>query len=259
MTVVYLTGVLNDGSAYHPSVPKDPSKTIAVYKGIGTTISLSVIYPNGSPVDLTNRRIVLTVRRSTLDDEVILQTDGSIAWGNEAKNKADILIAGILTRTWEGTKYVYDIWCLEESGDIEVVVPTSRLFLSPSVSNLVDADAGAPSEFLGPATAAGVPTSANKRMTAENTTADGDLACATAVVETPIMDSHVTVRINGLSESVGDGAKDGACYFSGDGGTTARSISDIVQGDLLYWVGSIAEYQLTTDDVVDFDYDVGAA
>jgi hypothetical protein len=64
------------------------------------------------------------------------------------------------------------------------------------------------------------------------------------------------VRVNGLDVSVGDAAKTSACYVSGDGGTTARAMRAIVAGDLLYWVGSVAGFQLATTDVVDFLYPV---
>jgi hypothetical protein len=92
------------------------------------------------------------------------------------------------------------------------------------------------------------------------TTAAGALAWAPAVATTPAVSStaggYFDVRVNGLDVSVGDAAKTSACYVSGDGGTTARAMRAIVAGDLLYWVGSVAGFQLATTDVVDFLYPV---
>jgi hypothetical protein len=101
-------------------------------------------------------------------------------------------------------------------------------------------------------------------MTASTTTNDGDLACATAVTRTPATSStnggYGGVRVNGLHVVVGDGTKTGAdCYFSGDGGTTARAMKSIVAGDQLYWQHTIAGYNLdAATDKVDFVLDTAA-
>ena len=94
----------------------------------------------------------------------------------------------------------------------------------------------------------------NKKMAAEVTVNDEDEACATGITTTPR--GYVIVAVNGHSHTVGDGAKTSDCYFSGDGGTTARTISAIVSGDKLYWVGSVALYQLQATDIIDFNYSV---
>jgi hypothetical protein len=94
-------------------------------------------------------------------------------------------------------------------------------------------------------------------MAAQATTADGDLAVTTAIAATPRSDSNVKVEINGVNVEIGDGVKVGVeSYFSGDGGTTARTISAIQAGDQLYWNGSVAGYELVSADRVTFRYDV---
>jgi hypothetical protein len=105
----------------------------------------------------------------------------------------------------------------------------------------------------------GSPTKLNKSMSAQNTTADGQLACAVAVAALPI--GYVGVDVNGVSYDPGDGTKVGVpCYFSGDGGTTARAQGAIEIGDLLYWNGSVAGFQLyggappPAVDLIDFIY-----
>jgi hypothetical protein len=101
---------------------------------------------------------------------------------------------------------------------------------------------------------AGVGTSvvSNKNMTANVTVADFDEACSVTIVAMPKRDGYVEARVNGLGEAVGDGVKTLSCYFSGDGGSTARAIAAIAAGDKLYWVGSVAGYQLATTDKIDF-------
>lgn len=107
-----------------------------------------------------------------------------------------------------------------------------------------------------PATSAPVPTTSNKYMTAVVTTANGDVACNTAIASTPTNDGFVLVLINADNPELGDGVKTKDCYFSGDSGVTARAFVDITTGDKLYWNGSIAGYQLAATDKVTFQYTV---
>lgn len=104
----------------------------------------------------------------------------------------------------------------------------------------------------------GVPTSSNKNMAANVTSSDGDIATSTAVANTPRSDSHVFAEINGQPCQVADGEAQRAaseCYFSGDGGTSARFIKDVVAGDFLFWNGTVAGYELVAPDRISFDYD----
>jgi hypothetical protein len=96
---------------------------------------------------------------------------------------------------------------------------------------------------------------ANKDMTASVTTADNQLACSTAMVNANYGGGYITVTVNGQAQKVGDGTKVGVdCYFSGDSGATARAFSAVVAGDLLYWNGSVAGWQLSATDTIDFSY-----
>lgn len=105
---------------------------------------------------------------------------------------------------------------------------------------------------------------ANKQMAASTTVSDGDLACATAVATTPATPSaaggYVGVQVNGVNHLVGDGTKVAVdCYFSADGGATARALQAVVAGDLLYWNGSVAGFQLAAaTDTVSFFYEVSS-
>jgi hypothetical protein len=72
---------------------------------------------------------------------------------------------------------------------------------------------------------------------------------------TPFLDSMVHVKINGIEVNLGNGARTKDCYFSNDGGLTAKGIKNIAAGDELFWNGGIAGYELDPSDDIDFEYD----
>jgi hypothetical protein len=100
-------------------------------------------------------------------------------------------------------------------------------------------------------TAGGGSAISNKGMTAEVTTADGDLACTAAMGFNA--KGYVQVFVNGIKVDVA-GDKTGDCYFSADDGTTAKGLNSVMADDQLFWNGSIAQYELAATDVLDFDY-----
>jgi phage-related tail fiber protein len=99
-------------------------------------------------------------------------------------------------------------------------------------------------------------TTSNKEMAASLTTADFQVACATTLVAAPARGGHIGVLVNGRQTVVGNGVKTKSCYFSADSGTTAKTFANLAAGDTLYWVGSVAGYQLATTDLIDFNYEV---
>jgi len=109
--------------------------------------------------------------------------------------------------------------------------------------------------------ASGVPNINNKNMTASVTTADGDPAFATPLAALPTTTSYVEVNVNGIQVPVqttaGAPAAPFFCYFSDDGGTTAKGMGpggNIASGDVLYWRGSSAGYELDANDRGDFNF-----
>lgn len=87
----------------------------------------------------------------------------------------------------------------------------------------------------------------------------GDAAAVSGCVmaATPGLNGYVRVFVNGAAVSLGDGLTTGSeCYFSDDGGLTAKAVADITVGDQLYWNASVAGYDLDEDDLVEFDYEV---
>jgi len=107
------------------------------------------------------------------------------------------------------------------------------------------------------ATPSGNAVNTNKEMTAAVTVADFDNACATAIASTPASGSYVQVSVNGQLQDVGDGVRTNSCYFSSvaSAGAVARAISAIVATDKLYWVQSVAGFNLAATDKISFFYD----
>ena len=102
-------------------------------------------------------------------------------------------------------------------------------------------------------TEVGIGTGIDLNKVSAITEADGD-STGIAITFTPFHDSIVTVKVNGIEINLGDGVKTEATYFSNDEGLTARLIADIEAGDLLYWNGSIAGYELDAADDIDISY-----
>ena len=103
-------------------------------------------------------------------------------------------------------------------------------------------------------TETGIKTYVDLNQSSAETTADGDPTGIT-ITYTPYADSVVTVKINGIEVNLGDADLLEDCYFSVDGGTSARAMADITAGDSLYWNGSKAGYQLDASDDIDISYE----
>ena len=98
---------------------------------------------------------------------------------------------------------------------------------------------------------------ADKELAPANTSGD-NFDTTINIGATPVGDRYIQVFVNGLKVVLGDASKLKDCYFSPDGGSTARALGSIVSGDDFIWNGDIADYDLETDDSVDLDYDIVA-
>lgn len=86
--------------------------------------------------------------------------------------------------------------------------------------------------------------------TASATSSDGD-ATGYAIDSqlNPAADTHFLVFVNGIAVDL-TSDKLGDCYFSNDSGATALSLTAVQPSSTLHWNGSIAGYQLDTDDQI---------
>jgi len=93
--------------------------------------------------------------------------------------------------------------------------------------------------------------SADQFEAASATAADGATS-GVSIAATP--SGMVQVFVNGvMAELKGDKTAD--CYFSADGGTTARALTAIAANDVLYWNGSVAGYELEATDKITLVYE----
>lgn len=129
----------------------------------------------------------------------------------------------------------------------EAGTPTRRT----SVANFADALAGAGILATNGELTAARLTDTNQFETASATSSDGD-SSGISIDSTP--DGMVQVFVNGVMLEL-KGDKTGDCYFSVDGGTTARTIANIVANDILYWNGSTAGYELEATDKITLVYE----
>lgn len=101
------------------------------------------------------------------------------------------------------------------------------------------------------------PTNADKSLSPAASSGDGS-STTLAISATPV--GYVAVAVRGVLTKVGNGTKTACdCFFSGDGGTTARAYGAIVSGDVLYWNGTTAGYDIGTTDRVDLLYNIPVA
>jgi hypothetical protein len=89
----------------------------------------------------------------------------------------------------------------------------------------------------------------DKNISPQNTNGDNQLTGVT-ISNLPL--GTVGVYVNGVEVELGSTSS--SCYFSDDGGFTAKNLNNISSGDELYWNDSVSEYSLTTTDRVSLYY-----
>ena len=99
-----------------------------------------------------------------------------------------------------------------------------------------------------------------QESTALTTSNDGDMAVSMTINQVPYDGSDITVFANGHAVTVGDGVKTEGCYFSNNGGLTAKGFlsthpnGKVAVGDTLHWNGSIVGYELDSADFIQIKY-----
>jgi len=96
--------------------------------------------------------------------------------------------------------------------------------------------------------------SGNDKGEASLATSGDDQETGVTIDDTPPGDSYVSVSVNGISYTVGDGVSNKDCYFGNRFGPSA--IVDISSSDALKWNGTIAGFDLTSNDKIDLDYNI---
>lgn len=246
---VALTGTMNAGgqritNVGAPTVDTDVARLADLYAlawkdkcVVATTgnITLSGTQTIDGVAVIAGDRVLARAQTLGQNNGIYIVAAGAWSRSSDADSATDI--RGSRVPIEQGTLYA----------DHQFQLATDSITLNTTPLVFVDMGVGSPAAF---------PTSGNKQMAASLTSADFQVACATTLTVTPATDGYVRVFVNGLAVTVGDGVRTKDCYFSADSGTTAKTIANIAAGDTLYWVQSVALYNLATTDLIDFDYAV---
>jgi len=150
-----LTGVVRSGGRPSLRVPFDSRQGLAIVGGMSNDILVTVVDQQGTAVDLFDTTLTLTVRRSPRDLSPLLAVQG-VNVPEQGPNLAVFSLPGDQTGSWRTTGYCYDIVLLRSSGALEAIVPTSPLYVTPSVYSGT-ASSAAPAQLRGTVPAPGGP------------------------------------------------------------------------------------------------------
>ena len=183
---------------------------------------------------IANDRVLVKDQTTASENGIYIVASGAWSRSSDADVSSELL--GALVFVSEGSVNGNSIY--KQTADAPITVGTTAIVWVQ----------------VGAAATVYVPTWSNKNMSASTTTADNQVATATTLASTPGAGSYVRVFVNGVAYRLGNGVKTLDCYFSGDSGSTARAAGAIAAGDTLYWVGSVAGFQLASTDKIEFDY-----
>lgn len=100
-------------------------------------------------------------------------------------------------------------------------------------------------EWISPSSTVELTQSDKNYLMTQNSVGNGFYTGLT-ISGTPV--GYVSVFINGVESDLGYGSTtSNSCYFSDDGGLTAKTQVNIVAGDALYWNTTVAGFALSTD------------
>lgn len=131
MAVLYLTGVLFDGSpAIDPSVPHNPRMELEIIQGTSNQIVCRITNPTGDPVAPVGD-VILAVKQKPGDEPALAYLEGT--W-------TPMLGPGTAVLSWPATtmrfqawgRYVYDVRLVNGS-EVNMLIPASPFRLSPAV------------------------------------------------------------------------------------------------------------------------------
>ena len=150
-----LTGVVRSGGRPSLRVPPDSRQGLQIIGGMSNDVLVTVVDQQGVAVDLFDATLTLTVRRSPRDLSPLLAVQG-VNVPEQGPNLAVFSLPGDQTGSWRTTGYCYDVVLLRSSGELEAIVPTSPLYVTPSVYSGT-ASSAAPAQLRGTVPAPGGP------------------------------------------------------------------------------------------------------
>lgn len=270
------SGVLSVNTSNGISVIGDSLQISSTLAGSGLTFSSGVldVNVNSDSLEITNDSIrlrdTITGDRNFQDSLIVggnLTVNGTVSYIN---TQTVLIEDNILTlnATFSGSPFLnsgievirgasqtaaliwdesLDLWSAGLSGSTSTIITEAGLGLTKS-GNILSIN-------LQPAY--------NQRNLTPSATIDGADGQNTgiSISNTPSQFSMVNVYVNGSLQYLGDGVTSSGvdCYFSSDGGTTAKNIINISSSDVLYWNGNFdnsigSGFSLSTTDRIDIIY-----
>ena len=229
----------------------------AQFSGAGSVTAGAGLTKTGNQLDVQVDDSTIEINADTLrlKDGGIVTAKLGDAQVTEAKIAASV--AGVGLAGGAGSALSVD---LNELTDIPIDLSTDSIVFIDATDNATRKETAADfaaalagdgvSASGGQLTAARL-TSTNQFEAAAATTNDGD-SSGVDIDSTP--EGMVQVFVNGVMVHL-KADKTGDCYFSSDAGVTARTIPNIALGDVLYWNGSVAGYQLENTDKITLVYE----
>lgn len=129
--VVYLKGLLNDGSNPSPAHPVDPNtrQTLAFPQGGSVVVELKVVTPADFPIPQVGT-LVLTAKKQPQQIPPFFTVYGD--WAIAQPGTAMFRIRPADTRLMEFGRYCYDVWLVQDDGSRNQVVALSPLIIEPT-------------------------------------------------------------------------------------------------------------------------------
>jgi len=139
--ILYIVGVLDDGSSFRSGVPTNPRRTLHLTMGVTVQLLVQVLLPSGVVVPLDGigdgtQRLTLTVRLKPPYDEKLIEQDAVVYPGGEPGQVQFNITAEDWARFQSPGRYLWDIW-LADSAHLDPVVPTSPFVVELNVGNPV--------------------------------------------------------------------------------------------------------------------------
>lgn len=119
-----------------------------LYRGQTARFVLTVVDEDGDRYDLTAATLYLRIKASVSDaDPALIELATGTGITNKVQSgatlgQADVVITGAQMATLTGINYYYDVWLESAGGDVEPVIPVSRLTVPLPVTNLSDPPPG---------------------------------------------------------------------------------------------------------------------
>ena len=133
MATIFLNGLVENGTNTNEALaPFDSYMPLRVTQGTSLKIVLTVMYPDGLRVDLSQGSPLLTftVKQNSLDWMPQVTATGTVT--DAAQGIAEFNITPDAFKQFQPGRFVYDIW-LVQAGERNPVVPTSPFALLPTV------------------------------------------------------------------------------------------------------------------------------